>query len=165
MLYYRSTKDSAGRRPMTMKMLRLLATAPLAAYPAGCVILLNAPADNLLAQLIGFAFILIALLGAALVLPSWIQRIAGEEKDKLDEFELDQRRRAYSAAYHAFTALTLIFVAYLGVVSDAQEQIAWLWTPSTFDHWNAVFWGVFLFASLLPSAWLAWTIAPPVEEE
>ena len=35
MLYYRSTKDSAGRRPMTMKMLRLLATAPLAAYPAG----------------------------------------------------------------------------------------------------------------------------------
>ena len=69
MLYYRSTKDSAGRRPMTMKMLRLLATAPLAAYPAGCVILLNAPADNLLAQLIGFAFILIALLGAALVLP------------------------------------------------------------------------------------------------
>lgn len=37
-----------------------------------------------------------------------------------------------------------------------------LWTPSTYDHWNAIFWGAMLYAFTLPTAWLAWAGPAPL---
>lgn len=165
MIYFRSAKDSPAGRKMSRSTVKLLATLPLVAYPLGCIIQLNAPGDSLPLVLLGFGFILVALFSVAMIVPTWFQRITGEEKYKLDEFELDLRRRAYSAAYHGFTALTLVFVVYLGMVSDGQKKFEWLWTPTTFDHWNAIFWGAFLYAALLPTVWVAWTVNPPQDEE
>ncbi|HIG23743.1 MAG TPA: hypothetical protein EYG02_03530 [Henriciella marina] len=160
MIYFRSSKDGLPGRAMSQTLTRILATLPLIAYPAGCILMLNAN-DRVAIEIAGFALILVALIGFAMIAPSWIQRITGEEKVKLDEFEMDVRRRAYSAAYHGFTALALIFVVYLGIVSDAQAKLGWLWTPTTFDHWNAIFWGAFLYATLLPTVWIAWTVRAP----
>ena len=165
MIYFRSTKDSPSGRKMSQTTVKLLSTLPLVAYPIGCIIVLNVPGDSLPVEMFGFAFILVALIGFAMIAPTWFQRITGEEKEKLDEFELDLRHRAYSAAYHGFTALALLFVVYLGIVSDAQSKFEWLWTPSNFDHWNAIFWGAFLYAALLPTVWVSWTVKPPSEED
>jgi len=138
MLYYRSSSQTApGGHSIPTARLRALTTVPLLAYPAGCIIRLNAP-EALIANIAGFALILLALFCVALIVPSYFQRIVGDEKQNLDEFEMDLRRRAYTAAYQGFSALALIFVMYVGIASDAQEKLPWLWTPSSFDHWNAV---------------------------
>jgi hypothetical protein len=50
----------------------------------------------------------------------------------------------------------------MGVASSA-ERVS-LWTPSTFDHWNAIIWGALLYAFFLPAAVLAWTAPAPVSE-
>ena len=165
MLYYRSSSQPAsGGRPISTARLRALTTIPLLAYPAGCIIRLAAP-DAAIADIAGLALILLALACVALIIPSYFQRIVGEEKQKLDEFEMDLRRRAYTAAYQGFSALALILVMYIGVASDAQEKLPWLWTPSSFDHWSAIFWGGFLYAALLPTAWIAWFVGAPTREE
>ncbi len=165
MLYYRSSSQPAsGGHPIQTGRLRALTTVPLLAYPAGCIIRLNA-AEAVIADIAGFALILLALFCVALVVPSYFQRIVGDEKQNLDEFEMDLRRRAYTAAYQGFSALTLIFVMYFGIAADAQEKLPWLWTPSNFDHWNAIFWGGFLYTVLLPTAWIAWFVGAPAQEE
>ena len=30
------------------------------------------------------------------------------------------------------------------------------WVPSTDDEWNLIFWGLFIYLTTLPSAFLAW---------
>ncbi|TPG04335.1 hypothetical protein EAH84_15475 [Sphingomonas oligophenolica] len=104
-------------------------------------------------HLIGFALIFIALLSAAPVIGSRLQRIVGEQPSKLDEMELQQRHKAMNGAYMTFTALFLAAIAYAGAASDMN-----LWVPTGYENWNALFWGVFLYSSLLPTAFVAWAM-------
>lgn len=151
MIYARSSRNPRGLElpPLGARAVSGLA---LAAYPAGALTLRFAP-DTLASSAIGFGLVLVALVMAALLSGSAIQRIASEEPSRLDEFELALRRRALSFSYACFTALVLLAILYAGIASDTGG-----WLPSTFDEFNGLFWGVFLYATVLPSAFLAWTI-------
>ena len=164
--YYRRADGKPVNLPIFV--MRLLTTLALAAYPAGCLLMLLAPgateaSDLVLGEIGGFALILVALLSFGLVAVSSLQRIVGEQTKHLDEFEMDLRRRGNAVAYQLFAGLTLLGLLYLGVATSA-ERVS-LWTPSTFDHWNAVIWGALLYAFILPTTVLAWIAPAPVAEE
>lgn len=67
-------------------------------------------------------------------------------------------------AYQAFGGRPLIGLLYLSVVTDA-ENLSWMRKPSTEDHWEVLLWGGVLYTVRLPTAYLAWTVSPPPEED
>jgi MFS family permease len=155
MIFYRSPHSDSPRAGPSLSAIRLLTGLSLAAYPAGAIVRALAPTGRagMAYDIVGFALILLALAAAAPVLGSYAQRITSEEASKLDEFELHWRERATTLAYAIFTGLTLAFIFYLGVASDA----GW-WVPRGYDAYNGLFWGAFLYAMLLPTAVLAWRL-------
>lgn len=150
-------------------LLRLTTTLALAAYPAGGVLMIAGPAAGLseaASSLGGYALIALSLLCFALIAPSYFQRIAGEQTRLLDERELDLRRRAYAFAYQGFTVLALLGVIYLAIATDTHPgRRIELWTPHAYEHWNTIFWGVMLYAFVLPTAWLSWAAPAPIGED
>jgi hypothetical protein len=151
MLFYRSPSSTSGRGPAvgTMRVLTLLA---LLAYPFGCILLETRQTSATgLQTILGFAFVALSLLAAISILGSPLQRIVGEEARKLDERELQLRHRSLSRAYALFTGMTLIAFLYFAFASEAQ----W-WHPQRYDEYHAIFWGVLLYASILPTTLLAW---------
>ncbi|MEQ8433788.1 MAG: hypothetical protein RIA71_06065 [Oceanicaulis sp.] len=162
--YYRKAGKPAH---MSRVMMRGLTGFALAAYPAGAILQLvmpDAPEPGLfLAEIAGLGLIVLALMALALIAPSSLQRIVGEQTKHLDEFELELRRRANALAYQIFSVLTLLALFYFGVASDSERLN--LWMPSGFDHWNAIMWGAILYAFILPTAVLAWIAPAPVCEE
>ncbi len=151
MIYARSEANPRGLE-LSSTAARAVSTAALAGYPAGALTLQFAP-DALLSSAIGFGLILFALVMTALLSGSSVQRIASEQPAKLDEYELALRQRSLGFSYACFTALTLLAIFYAGVASDVGG-----WLPSTYAEFNGLFWGVFLYATVLPSAFLAWTM-------
>lgn len=165
MFYYRKSESQAQMSPWVM---RGLTGFVLLAYPAGAILQLVMPDTTpepglTLGEIAGFGLILLALLAFAFIAPSSLQRIIGEQTEKLDEFELEMRRRANAMAYQIFTVLTLLGLLYFGIASDSQRLN--LWMPSSFDHWIAIIWGTILFAFVLPTAVLAWIAPAPVLED
>lgn len=153
MLFYRSKASESGNGP-SLATTRTLLAISLAAYPAGCLILALGPdgRGGLFAfEIAGLALILVAFLAAAPVLGSHFQRIVADQPRQLDEFELKIRQQAMSAAYAAFTALTLLVTIYAAIASDK----GW-WVPRSYEEFNALFWGIFLYACLLPTLFLVW---------
>jgi hypothetical protein len=144
--------------------MRLFATAPLILYPIGCVarLLVGGREGFAWIELAAFSPILLGMICFALIAPTYFQRINSDSKSKLDEYEIDLRRRAHTFAYKVFATLVLLGVLYLSVVTDA-EKLSWMWKPSTEDHWEALLWGVILYTMLLPTTYLAWTVSPPPE--
>ncbi|HET7816817.1 MAG TPA: hypothetical protein VFK58_04500 [Sphingomicrobium sp.] len=151
MIYARSNRNPRGLE-LSALAARTVSTLALAGYPAGALILRFAP-DSIAASAIGYGLILLALVMAAMLSGSAVQRIASERPSQLDEFELALRGRAMGFSYACFTGLTLLAVLYAGIASDAGG-----WVPSTYEEFNGLFWGVFLYAAVLPSAFLAWTM-------
>lgn len=154
MLFYSSEASRNGNRS-SLATVRILTAVALSGYPAGALILALGPdgRGGLMAfELAGLALILVSLAAAAPVVGSSFQRIVGEQPAKLDEYELHWRHRATSAAYAIFTALALVAVIYCAIAADK----GW-WLPRTYDAFNGLFWGVFLYASLLPTACLTWS--------
>jgi len=164
--FYRGKSERAPSR--SRSTMRIATLAALIGYPAGCVTQLlfpdTSPEPGLTAgEAAGFALIGVALLAFGFIAPSWLQRIVGEESKKLDEFEMDLRRRAYTFSYQLFAGLTVLFAIYMALSVDlAGSGKLQLWTPSTYDHWNAIFWGAMLYAFVLPTAWLAWAGPAPL---
>lgn len=150
MLFYRSNK---GGRPIGLTALRLLTLTPLVAYPVGALTVAwgNSPATAIAGYLLVFA----SLACVAALMGTSVQRIVGEQPDRLDEYELTLRSKAMSAAYICLSALLLIGIIYFAIGKDKG-----LWVPDSFDEYNGLFWGGFLYTSLLPSAFLAWQIEP-----
>jgi hypothetical protein len=156
MIYYRT---HAGSRDLSTEMVRILSAASLLAYPAGALLLALGP-KSLGTSLVGYGLILLALIAYAPLIGSSIQRIVGEETKQLDEYELRLRGRALSASYAAFTGLALLLVIYAAIASDNG-----LWFPTSFDQFNGVFWGIFLYASVLPTTILSWMVEPTFTQE
>jgi hypothetical protein len=156
MIFYRSPAsagNAAGPSLLTVRMLTLVA---LVAYPIGGLIMALGPDGKgglFPHEAAGLALITLALLCAAPVLGSRLQRIVGDEAKKLDEWELQLRHKAMSSAYALSMGLVCAGLFYAGVASDA----GW-WLPRSYDAFNAIFWGVFLYATLLPTAFLAWRL-------
>ena len=148
MIYYRANVEGAkqGVGPATA---RLLCLAALGLYPAGALVYALGPP---LANVAGLMMILLSVLAAAPVLGSRFQRIVAEQTPRLDEFEMQLRLRATTAAYGMFAALVLAGVVYGALAAD----FGW-WIPRTYNEFNGLFWGVFLYATLLPTAVLVWS--------
>lgn len=154
MIFYRAAKGD--RLPwLSIGATRALTATSLLAYPLGGAILIAGPdgAGGLpLLEIAGLALIFISLIAAAPILGSQIQRIVGDEAAKLDEFELTLRQRTLSRSYSVFSAMILVVIFYAAVASD----FGW-WLPRSYDEFNALFWGAFLYSVLLPATILAWS--------
>lgn len=149
MLYYRATHH----RPISLATIRLANSVAFASYPAGALTL--AWTDSLAGSAAGFGLILLSLIAVVVVTGSSLQRIVGEKPGLLDEYELKLRARAMGSAYTALSVLALLLVIYAAIASDKG-----FWLPSSYDEYNGLFWGAFLYTSLLPGAFLAWQIEP-----
>ena len=156
MLYYRSTRRP---RELPVATARALSLASLLAYPVGAM-LLNLGPDTLAISLLGYALVLAAFCACAPLIGSSLQRVVGEQVRVLDEFELRLRGRAMGVAYAVFTALTLLAVMYSALASDRGG-----WFPKTYNEYNGLFWGVFLYAVILPVAALSWMVEPSFNDE
>jgi hypothetical protein len=150
MLFYRS--HGAGRQ-ISLGAMRALTLGALIAYPAGALTL--AWTDGAATAIAGYGLILAALVCVAAIMGSSLQRIVGEEPRRLDEYELKLRARAMGGAYVGYSVLVLVAVIYLAIGHDAG-----LWVPDSYEEFNGLFWGAFLYTSVLPSAFLAWQVDP-----
>tara|TARA_R110002073_G_scaffold37850_1_gene108838 strand:- start:408 stop:923 length:516 start_codon:yes stop_codon:yes gene_type:complete len=168
-IFYRGRSGKTqARSPAMMKWATSIA---LLAYPAGCLIQLLFPdtterPDLRFGEAAGLILVATSLFAFATFAASSFQRIVGEETDKLDEFEMELRRKAHAFSYQVFASLTLLFIIYLGISSDLLDSDRLtLWHPQTYNHWNALFWGATLYALVLPTAYLAWTMPAAPEDE
>ncbi len=139
-------------RTLSVRAMRALTATALAGYPLGALMKALSPWDAAALQMGGWALILVALIAAAPILTSQVQRIVGDRPADLDEFELALRQRALSLAYSLFATLVLLALLYAGIASDA----GW-WLPRGHDAWNGLFWGAVLYAMLIPPTVLAWS--------
>lgn len=160
MLFYRSAKQPADNGA-SVAATRNFTAAALIAYPLGGVLLKigSATGDSMhLIEATGLLLIVLAWIAAFKVFRSPIQRIVAETTSELDEREVDQRHRATSLAYSLFSGITLTAVLYAALAND----FGW-WLPTSYDNYNFLFWGGFLYAVLLPATVLAWTTPPEPE--
>jgi len=168
-IFYRGRSGKTQSR--SPAMMKLATSIALLAYPLGCFIQLAFPdtteaSDIQFGEVFGFLLVVTSLFAFATFAASSFQRIVGDETDKLDEFEMDLRRKAQAFSYQVFASLTLIGIIYLGVASDLfDSDRLTLWHPQTYEHWNALFWGAALYAFVLPTAYLAWTMPAAPEDE
>lgn len=151
MLNMRSNNGSEER---SVGITRTCTAVSLIAYPCGALMLALGP-DTLAMKLVGYGLIVLALVACAPLSGTWLQRIVGEETKQLDEYELRLRGRALSAAYMVLSVLVLLLVIYAAIAIDKG-----FWVPSSYDAFNGLFWGVFLYASILPTALLSWMVDP-----
>lgn len=153
MLYYKAP-NAPDAPALSLPRVRLLTAVALTSYPLGSLLRLLGGGSAAL-DIVGLALIVLAFFCAVPVVGSSVQRIvAGEEKD-LDEFELGVRQQALSRAYMVMSAIVALSLVYGGIAND----IGW-WLPRDDAHWNALFWGFFLWATMLPAALLSWNLAP-----
>jgi hypothetical protein len=156
MIFYRSPASEAGAAGPSVTTLRTLTAVALAAYPAGALIRTFAPDTpgwQMFALIAGFGLILLSLIAATPVMGSRLQRIVADEGGRLDEMEMQLRHKALSWSYGVLSGALLLFIVYLAIASDSD-----LWRPSGYEEWNGLFWGAFLYVTLLPTARLAWTM-------
>jgi hypothetical protein len=91
---------------------------------------------------------------------SRLQRIVADEKGRLDEMEMLLRHKALSWSYGVLSGALLLFVIYLAIASDVGGLV-----PDDYEEWNGLFWGAFLYVTLLPTARLAWTMEAGAEDD
>ena len=145
MLYLRSQR---GPQDRSVAMARILSATSLIAYPFGALVLTLGP-DSLATVISGYALIVLALITYAPLISTTLQRIVGENAKLLDEYELRLRGRALSAAYVTFSVLVL----YAAIATDKG-----FWVPTTYESFNGLFWGVYLYSAVLPVAVLSWIV-------
>jgi hypothetical protein len=155
MIFYRSNQ---GPRELSVPMVRMFSMLSLLSYPAGALTLALG-ADTAATSIAGYGLILLARVSYAPLIGTSIQRIVGEELKVLDEYELRLRGRALSLSYATFTGLALLAVVYAAIASDTGG-----WFPDSYEAFNGVFWGIFLYASVLPTAVLSWMVEPTFSE-
>ena len=158
MIFYRSLNNPSGKS-RSLGSIQLLVLAALAAYPAGALLRTFGP-DRLATQVVGFGLILLSLVAFAALAGTRLNRLTGEERGRLDEYERNLRAGALETSYQLLSALSLLAVIYLAIGSDA----GW-WIPSGYEQWNGVFWGLFLWVSVLPTAVLAFRLRGDENEE
>ena len=155
MLYYRS-KDEAS--PISVITARIFSLASLVTYTVGALVLHQS--ISLPQSLAGYGLILAALICVAFLMRSSLRRIVGEVPTLLDEYELQLRSRAMNLSYAGFTGLSLLGVIYSAIASDHGA-----WVPVTYEEFNGLFWGVFLYAAVIPVAVLSWLVDSSFETE
>ena len=149
LIFFRSWKGPSG---LSVRATRGRSLLSLGTYPAGAFILALLPKSSI-SGLVGYGLVVIALVSVAPLTGSSLQRIVGEHPSKLDEYELQLRSRAMSYSYGYLTVIVLLAIIYAALAKDFGG-----WLPSTYDHFNGLFWGAFLYASVIPVAALSWIV-------
>ena len=149
MLYLRSQRGPQDRSVATA---RILSATSLIAFPFGALVLALGP-DSLATVISGYALIVLALITYVPLISTTLQRIVGENAKLLDEYELRLRGRALSAAYVTFSVLALLLILYAAIATDKG-----FWVPTTYEAFNGLFWGVYLYSAVLPVAVLSWIV-------
>ncbi|MGF1462359.1 MAG: hypothetical protein ACFB2Z_04220 [Maricaulaceae bacterium] len=148
----------------SLNALRGVTLAAPGAYVMGCWLRLGA---DRLTDLAGLALVALSLECAAVVLLSHRQRFVADDTARLDEREMMVRRRAFERAY--FTLAIMVLLGLGGTVmltAFSEAASVTFWRPTTWAHWNALFFGVGMVAVLLLASVVAWTVkSPPIEEE
>ena len=123
MSFFYRKPDAAVDSRWNPTMMRVLTTAPLVLYPVGCVWrLLTGNVEGFdWGELLAVSPLLLSLVCFVLVAPSYLQRLVGEQRAELDEFEMDLRRRAYTFSYHVLASIAIIGAFYLFLVTDAEK--------------------------------------------
>jgi hypothetical protein len=80
----------------------------------------------------------------------------------LDERQLQVRDRAFYRAYQIAASIFGLWIVYDAIARTNNRQ--WLWTPTTFDQYQAIVWAYLLLSMTLPSAIIAWT-EPDIPDE
>jgi hypothetical protein len=80
--------------------------------------------------------------------------ITGKPDAELDERQVQLRNRVYYLAYGLLSSILGVGLIYWYIATDAQRLALWL--PSSPVEVGAVFWGLLLLLSSLPTAVLAW---------
>lgn len=148
MLFYRSAVPATSISVSATRIISLLA---LIAYPVGAWLLHGS--ESGLQSLLGYSMVLTALICAASLIKCSLQRIVVEVPSKLDEFELGLRNRAMNVSYETFTGIMLLGIVYGALAIDHA-----IWIPATYEDFNGLFWGVFLYAAVIPVAVLSWLV-------
>jgi hypothetical protein len=82
-----------------------------------------------------------------------VGKAIGDDIDsRLDERQLALRNAAYLDAYRISSGIVLVGVIWIALGLD----LGIWWVPSTYDEWNLIFWGLFIYLMTLPSAFLVW---------
>jgi len=151
--------------------IRVAVTTALIAYPLACLAMLLLPKDFVV---VGGSLFGLSALATICSLPSYLSRIAFvpkvlrfvDDTARLDDMELELRRRSQAFSYQIFTILTLGVIMYFVIASDMTNAGEGnLWLPRVDDHWLAILFGAFLYTILLPLAYLAWKLPKPVADE
>lgn len=158
MIFYRSLRNPAGRS-RSLASIRTIVVATLAAYPVGGLLRILGP-DVVGIQLTALLLIFASFAGLTVLAGTRVARVTGEVAERLDEYERDLRARAMETSYQLFAALVLVGIIYAALASD----FGW-WLPAGYGQWNAVFWLVFLYASVVPTAVLAFTLPSDEDSE
>jgi len=148
-------QSAGGSHDQSVRTIRACTTASLIAYPAGALLREFGP-NTLPVTIVGYGLILLALCAYAPLIGTWLQRIVSEDTKLLDEYELRLRGRALSTSYMSLSVLILLLVLYAAMAADK----GW-WAPGNFG----VFWGVFLYVTVLPTAILSWMVEPTFTTE
>ena len=149
MIFYRTNTQP---RALSLPMVRGLSTFTLLGYSIGALTLALTTESTAIA-VGGLALIILSIVAFIILAGSSLQRIIGEEIERLDEFERGLRNKAISTAYSTFSGLVLLAIIYGAIASNKN----W-WLPQTFDEFNGLFWAGFLLAAVLPTAILSWSI-------
>ncbi len=159
--------NRAARPYATPLVVKAAMVVTLIAWPFGSALAFGAyggetPANEFWTLAASMALLLLPAVALIAVTPRQIHRITGDRVCGLDVFEADQRRRAFAFAHKVFAAGALIGVAYLAAASGADA--GW-WTPTRPQHWVTILMSMAFYAVVLPTAYLAWTMRPPADED
>lgn len=159
MLFYQSARKTIN--DFSARTVQRIIMLALACYPAGCIWLLTVSSEGFgLAEASGYALIFVSLISCGMLVSSSWQRIAGDESKNLDERELNLSHRANAFAFRSLAATVLIAIIYCALAADFGG-----WLPTHYNHFNSIFWGVFMLCTLLPTAYVVWTVGDEPEED
>jgi hypothetical protein len=145
-------RPGAGYYSFSLRTVRALSALSLLSYPVGALVLTLGP-GTAATNIAGYALVLTSALLCAVLTSSTVQRVASGSVTNLSHAELQLRERAQARAYKVFCGLSSLAVLYAGLASDMGG-----WVPTTFEEFNGLFFGIFLYNLILPTAMLSWTI-------
>lgn len=122
-------------------------------YPLICVLLWTTMRENTFFALTHLVATVLILWLVAIERVGRVGKAIGDDIDsRLDERQLALRNAAYLDAYRIASGIVLLGVIWIALGLD----LGIWWVPSTYNEWNLIFWGLFIYLTTLPSAFLVW---------
>ncbi|WKW11560.1 hypothetical protein Strain138_000815 [Pseudogemmatithrix spongiicola] len=145
------TTTTATIPPLHVRRRNILIFAT--SYPLLSVLLWITMRDSNFFALTHLAMTILILWQFAIERVGRVGKAIGDDIDsRLDERQLALRNAAYLDAYRIASGIVLLGVIWIALGIDLK---LW-WVPSTYDEWNIIFSGLFIYLLTLPSAILAW---------